>query len=52
MVLVEDTECTVTSTGHRTSFIDNMAQQDREVEVALNEQHGVEYPAERGRIFN
>jgi hypothetical protein len=52
MVLVEDTECTVTSTGHQAGFIDDVAQEDRDVKIALNEQHGVEYPAQRGGIFN
>ncbi len=51
-VLVEDTERTITSAGHRAGLIDDMAQEDREVEVALNEQHGVEYPTQRGGVLD
>jgi hypothetical protein len=51
-LLVEDAQGSITSTGHRASFIDDMAQQDSNVKISLDEQHGVEYPPQRDRVFN
>lgn len=52
VVFIEDAKCSVACIRHGTSFIYDMAQQDREVEVALNEEHGIEYPAQRAGVFD
>ena len=52
LVVVEHSERTVASAGHRTCLLNDVTQERGQFEVLFDEQDGIENPAEPGRVFN
>ena len=52
VVLVQDSEGAVAGCGHRACFFDDVAQEDRELEITFEQQCRLEHPSELHGVLN